>query len=103
VKITKKLLEKAVEAVEDNEGPEFLGDLDSTQLTYMLWTALKSILSKEEAAPDHKVTLKIEGLLSGLIGDPETIDISDYGVKVVSNVDVLFDVMDPKITKMEIR
>lgn len=103
MKITKKLLEQAVIAVEDNEGPEFLGDLDSSQLAYMLWSALRTILSRERESPDHKVTLKIEGLLSGLIGDPGTIDIGDYGVQIVSNVDLLFDIIEPEITKMEIR
>lgn len=103
MKITRKLLGRAVEAVEENGGPEFLGDLDSSQLTYMLWNALRSILSKEEEPRDHKVTLKVEALLSGLIVNPEEIDISDYGIKIVSNVDLLFDMISPKITRMEIR
>jgi hypothetical protein len=103
MKITRKLLERAVEAVEENEGPEFLGDLDSSQLAYMLWSALRSIQAREQESPDHKVTLKVEALLSGLIGDPEKIDISDYGIRIVSNVDEIFDMISPKITRMEIR
>jgi hypothetical protein len=100
VKITRELLKKAVEAVDENDALE---DIDPVELPDMLWMALKSILSHEQEPRDHKVTLRVEALLSGLITDPEEIDVTDYGVRIVSNVDEAFDMISPRITRMEIR
>ena len=102
MKITRKLLREALEALEDNEisGLEGLG---ADELSGLLWMALKTILSHEKEPRDHKVTLQVEALLSGLISDPEEIDVTDYGVRIVSNIDKAFDMISPRITKMEIR
>jgi hypothetical protein len=101
VKITKKHLRKALQALEDNEisGLEGFG---VDELSELLWMALSTILSKEKKSRDHRVTLKVEALLSGL-ADPEEIDVTDYGIKIVSNVDAAFDMLSPHITRMEIR
>jgi hypothetical protein len=96
VKITRELLKKAVEAVDENDALE---DIDPVELPDMLWMALRTVQSSEA---DYKVIMTIEGTI------PRAYDVSglspeDYGVEISSFTDLHLDIINPHITKLEVR
>lgn len=101
MKITRKDLERAAEALEEND-MQIWADSDPSQVAGMLWSALKNIRNREEEPADYEVILTVQGTLWGLV-DLSLVDAGDYQVIISSRSDASLNINGAVITKMEIR
>lgn len=100
MKITKAQLTKALQALEDNEKEWCLLDsLGPEGTAEWLWEALGQFRKEER---DHRVVFTAEGTLSRHM-DASGLSADDYTIEIKSKTDEYFDVLSPKITRMEIR
>lgn len=103
MKIRKKHLDKAVQALEDNEAREndcIFDRLGPQEISAWLWMALKQFSAEEE---DHRVVFTAEGTISRS-QDVSGLSPDEYQQPVIAHAfHADFDIKNIRITKMEVR